>query len=538
MPSFAAVANRKQKNMSFGDRIFERLERRMWPIGISALFLVLGLLYIFRWGSAAEHIPRLWLSPQDFWITYFNSSQFVHGHFGAIYQANVNFVEFPGILVALAPLGALSGAFHTAAFEITKHGVIPTPGFTVNVRGLNVPFLNAQSIRFGTGTYVLQPGWVVAADPYALLLSCTSLFACDALAERLGVPKPRRAVLCVVEAVLLWNVTVLWGHPEDAVAIALAVYALIFALDRRFVGAGWLFGAALAFQPLVLLMLPVFLATAGRRYAVGMAIRSVVPTAVLIAGPLIANFRATVHALVDQPSPPGVNHVTPWTTLSPNIGGGLVAAGPIRLLGLFLAIGVGFWVYRHWLERPELVAWSCAVALALRSYTESVMTPYYSWAALAVGVAVAARCSARRFGIAIVLAVSTTVVAQWHLGWFPWWVIQVVGLTALLAVAYAGVPLQPAGATSAPERKRVPAGVQQGRGSSTGQKRAVSGAVPRQSGDKTAKRAPAEAPSSSAVVRAKSKAVKNERAKSKTAKDTRKSRNPKATPNQKRPPHN
>ena len=349
-----AVANRNRKNMSFNDRVFEHLGRRIWPIGISVLFILLGSLYIFQWGSVVEHIPKLWLSPQDFWITYFNSSQLVHGHFGAIYQANVKFVEFPGMLVALAPLGALSGAFHTSTFEITKYGVVPAPGFVVHVRGLNVPFLNAQSIRGRKELVRLATAVDNGADLYALLLSCTALFACDALAERLRVPSNRRAVLCVAEAVLLWNVTVLWGHPEDAVAVALAVYALIFALDRRFVGAGWLFGAALAFQPLVLLMLPVLLAIAGRRYMFGMVIRSVLPTAVLIAAPLVSNFGATVHSLVDQPSPPGVNHVTPWTALSPNLGGGLVAAGPIRLLGLLVAIGLGFWVYRHWLERPEL----------------------------------------------------------------------------------------------------------------------------------------------------------------------------------------
>ena len=465
------------------------------------------------------------------------SSQLVHGHFGAIYQANVKFVEFPGILVALAPLGALSGAFHTAAFEITKSGVVPAPGFVVHVRGLNVPFLNAQSIRDGKNLYVLQPQWTIAADLYALVLSCTALFACDALAERLRVPNNRRTVLCVVEAVLLWNVTVLWGHPEDAVAVALAVYALIFALDRRFVGAGWLFGAALAFQPLVLLMLPVLLAIAWRRYVVGMIIRTVLPTAVLIAAPLASNFSATVHSLVDQPSPPGVNHVTPWTALSPNLGGGLVAAGPIRLLGLLIAIGLGFWVYRHWLERPELLAWSCAAALALRSYTESVMTPYYAWAALAVGVAVAARCSARRFGIAIGLAVATTVMAQWMIAWFPWWAIQVAGLTALLAATYAPASLQVAGATSAPARKRVLVGAQPNRESGSDKQRSGRGAVTKQSGSKTANtRAPAQAQSPSRQFERWQKAAKNEKAKSKSVVDTRKSPNTKTTPKQKGPP--
>jgi hypothetical protein len=311
----------------------------------------------------------------------------------------------------------------------------------VHVKGLNVPFLNAQEIHFGTGSYVLQPQWVVYADPYALLMSCVALFAFDALAERLQVSRARRAVLCVVETFLLWNVTVLWGHPEDAVAVALATYALVFALDGRFVGAGWLFGAAMAFQPLVLLMLPVILAMAGRQLALGVAIQSVLPAAVLLAVPLIASFRVTLHVLIDQPGSPGANHVTPWTSLSPNLGEGLVAAGPVRTVGVLLAVGLGVLAYRRWRERPEMLIWACALALALRSYTESVMTPYYAWAAVAVIVVVAARSSLLRFNVAIALAVAVTITAQWKLAWFPWWAIQIVGLTGLLAVTAQPQPL-------------------------------------------------------------------------------------------------
>ena len=113
------------------------------------------------------------------------------------------------------------------------------------------------------------------------------------------------------------------------------------------------------------------------------------------------------------------------------------------------------------------------------------MTPYYAWAALAVGVAVAARCSARRFGIAIGLAVATTVTAQWIIAWFPWWAIQVTGLTALLAVTYAPASLQVARAKSGPERKRVPAGVQQGRASGTDKQGPGRVSATKQSGSKS-----------------------------------------------------
>lgn len=418
-------------------RLAEHLHRRSAAIIASIAFVSAGLLYVFAWGTVGQHTQSLWISPQDLWITYFTSSQLAHGHVGDIYQSKVSFVEFPGILIALAPLAALSNVFHTMVLEVTRTGALPAQG--ISLRAANIPFLNAQEFHFGGTTYVSHPQWVAWVDPYALLLSCTALFACDALAERLRVPRGRRAILALAEAVLLWNVMVWWGHPEDAVAVALAIYALVAVLDNRVARSGWLFGVAVVFQPLVLLMLPVLLARAGRRRWTGFALRSVAPAAVLLAVPLVASPANTLRALLDQPSSPNLNHATPWTALSPNLGGHgavmTVAAGPVRALAILLAVGVGIWVYRRCRERSELVAWACALALALRSYTESVMTDYYAWAALALAVVVAARASRWRFGAAVAVAVATTVVAQWHLGWLPWWALQVAGLTGLLVLA-------------------------------------------------------------------------------------------------------
>ena len=479
--------------------VTDRVQRRAWPIGTSLLFVVVGLLFLFRWGSVVQHVPKLWLSGQDFWLSYLNSSQYIHGHFGFIYQPHLQFIEFPGILVALAPLGIFSGSFHSNLFQIVHGQSIPLQGIAVHASGFNAPFIYPKQIFLNGGHFVVQTQWIAFVDPYALALSCTALFAFDALAERMKVARSRRAVLCVIEAVLLWFVSTLWGHPEDALAVAFAVYALIFVLDRRFTGAGWLFGVALAFQPLVILMMPVLIAVVGRKRVLGFVIRSALPTAVLLLPPFIAAPSVTFRALVDQPSPPLANHQTPWTALSPQLSGGAVAAGPIRLLGLVLAVGIGVWVFRRWLDRPELVIWSCALTLGLRSYTESVMTSYYSWAPLALGVAIASRASARRFGIAAVLGVATMVVAQWRLAWLPWWLVQVGGLTAVLIIASQPKPIPPAEPRLEPGRSRSPAVVESQKTKKAPGRAGSSAVTQTRSGSQKTKKAPGRTRTSAVV---------------------------------------
>jgi hypothetical protein len=120
----------------------------------------------------------------------------------------------------------------------------------------------------------------------------------------------------------------------------------------------------------------------------------------------------------------------------------------LRIEVLALAAGVGAWAKR-WRQRPEMIAWAVALALALRIYFEPVMDAYYAWPALAVGLVVAARGHHRRFVVSIAIAMLTTVVAQWRLGWFPWWVIDVGGTTALLVVASRPQPLATSGKDAA-----------------------------------------------------------------------------------------
>jgi len=303
--------------------------------------------------------------------------------------------------------------------------------------------------------FVAYPQAFLLLGPYIVLLSAFAMFAFDALAERLGVIWRKRALLALVEGVVLFNVSVFWGHPEYAIAVGLAVYAFIAAFDGHFRRAGWLFGSAVAFQPLVVVALPILFVVGGRKQALGLVVRGAIPAAVMTIAPLVSDAHVTLHALLDQPFmyPLPVNdHATPWTFLAPKLAGSgthqMVGGGPTRLVSLLLACGVGWWAIR-WRERPEMLMWAFALALALRCYTESVMTDYYLWPALAVGLVVASRGSNLRFAIAIVAAVFTTITAQWYYSWLPWWSLDVGGITVLLVAAAgpAPVPADTAGDT-------------------------------------------------------------------------------------------
>lgn len=415
----------------------------------SVVFIGLGSAYLFRWGSVVQHHPYQWLSPPDLWTTFGPAIALIHGHLGSVFGHGA---ASPGILVLLAPIAALSGSLRTTLVEVgTNHHHLVSPQ-TLFIQGS--PVLRTVAVTFGGHQYLPHPQVLALLVPYMLILSCSALFGCDALAERLQVTPGRRAVLSVAQGVLLWNVSVLWGHPEDAVSVALALYAVVFALDARWIGTGWLFGAAIAVQPLTIVLLPIFLVMMGRRGAFTFLLRVLGPAVVLTIGPLVANFHATVSALTTQANYPRLNHQTPWTSLAPQLGGKgakmAVGGGPGRLVALVLAVALGWWS-RRWRSKPEMIVWAVALALALRCYTESVLDAYYVWPALAVGLVVAARGSIWRLRVAVVVAVATTVVAQWHLGLWLWWSLDVAGVSALLVVTVSPEPL-----TVEPERQGIP----------------------------------------------------------------------------------
>ena len=389
---------------------WDRLQRRAPAALASVVFVIAGLIYSFWWRSHIDWgspTRPVWNSSADIWSTFQAAGQIAHGHLSQVYQ--YHFVAFPGVAFALAPLAAIASALN----------------------------LSADIFPFTSQVFAHPHAWLLLG-PYVLILSTLPLFAFDALAQRLGADHLTRAFLACAQGVALWSVSIFWGHPEDALAMGLMAYAFLFALDGRWNGAAWVYGFAVAFQPLVLAVLPVLLALAGVKRWSGFAWRAVVPALVSVLGPLIANFHSTWMALVQQPNYPTApaNHETPWTALAPrlHIGVFAVAAGPGRIVSLVLACGVGWWAIR-WRDRPDLLVWAASLALALRCFTESVMTPYYVWPALALAMVAATPARSWRFGAVLAAATFVTVSAQWHRAWIVWWLVNMLGLVVVLVFA-------------------------------------------------------------------------------------------------------
>jgi hypothetical protein len=374
---------------------------RAVPLAGSAFFFVVVANYVLWWIPLTRHFNAWWV-PGDFWPTYFATNAFVSGHWSSVYASHNGFLLFPGILVVLSPLVSLAQHLHMS---------------------IGLPY---TAISNPTAWLVVMPADIAAG--------CVFLFAADALARYLCVPTGRRVILVVGEMIALWDVVVWLWHPEDVLAVAFTIWAILAAFDKRWSRCGWMLGLAIAFQPLSLLALAPILAMTPRASRFANLFRSIVPALILTVGPLLANPRATLRAIVDQPSSTILNHATPWVRFAPQLGHGVVAAGPVRLVALIAAFGVG-WALCMRSPRPEVVFWVVAAAFVARSFFEAVMVCYYVWPALAVGLVLAARSSRTRFVAVCAISSFAAVFApyNWRNEW-GWWSVLIVCVGTILLI--------------------------------------------------------------------------------------------------------
>jgi len=383
-------------------------QRRRWmsgdrgaPIVVSIVFFGLAWAYMLEWAPLVRH-KQYWITPVDIWGTYQAAHLVGWGWIGGIYGRGSDLITYPGIAVVLAPVAMLTSALHL-------------------VDSANPIFLSHPTSWLFLGN----------AD---LLLGVTTIFSANRMVAQLGVGRRRRAVLCWMVAVVIWPVIVMWGHPEDCLALSLAMFALVAVEKGKWNGSGWLWGAAISVQPLVLLMFPVALSrvTAGRRLRV--CVRAVIPTVALLAIPVVTNWGPTSDALLRQPNFPFIDHPTPWMALAPRLTATSVAAGPGRLIAFAVAFAVGVVAFRVEPDFGTLV-WACAFALCMRCVFESVMVPFYLGPPLVMClVAASARRRGWRLALTFAASLAVSVVSMRRMGEWSYW----LAMTVLLGVALAG----------------------------------------------------------------------------------------------------
>ena len=372
----------------------------------TAASLVLGLAYVILWAGKPAGPFVTWLAPSDLWGTYLASVALVHGHLSAAYGA------YPGILLIFAPAAAIGSALHLEVGP--QFSAVAAPN-----------------------------GWLLIG-PVELLVASVPLFSCDAIAERFGVPRARRYALALFEAVVLANLTIKWGHPEDALAVGLVLYAALEADRGRWRRGGWLLGVALVVQPLALLAVPALAtaaAVAGWRRLADLAVRTILPGVVALGPALLADWHQLSYWLTRQPNYPDFNHYTPWTSLSPSLtyqGYRAVAGGPGRLYALVSVAVLSVLIVRG---RPRLdrIVLALGVAYLARVAFESVLDSYYVWPVLTVAILLASRKGWPRLVATFAIAVVATWFsnADWQ-GIWPWWSIMMVLLVVVLAAAWPG----------------------------------------------------------------------------------------------------
>jgi len=390
--------------------------RRAFPLIAVVVMILIGMAGTI-WGPV-YYGEQAWAVPDDLWATLVAAQRLLHLNLANLYTAPTNLISFPGAAVILVPVAAI---------------------------------MDAAGIPIQAGRQGVHPvGWLVAG-PLETLLSGIVLLAADALAERMGVNLLKRFLLAAAGATALWNVTIRWGHPEDAVAVGLLLYAVLALSNEQLNRAAWLAGAAVAVQPLVLLAFPLVAAAVEPKRLPGFLARAATPALALLAAAAAANWTATVHAVTNQPNAPTIDHPTPWiyvSFLAPHMSDGSVAAGPARALAVLVACGCGLLTWRRWQAarlagawRPDDLAallWWIAVTLALRTVFEPVMVSYYVWPPLAVALVVASRDWIRLIP-ASAAAIVLTFLAQgsWRNPWV-WWTPVVLVLALALTFSKPG----------------------------------------------------------------------------------------------------
>jgi hypothetical protein len=378
-------------------------QRNAAVVGTLAMFIpVMAYSLLAHGGQHGGHFELV--TPNDLWGLANSSWALSHAHFAHIY---------------VVPQGTLTSP---PALEFLMAPVL----LVAQAAGLATHLTGMQSL----GVWLLL-------GPAVLLLASTVLFAIDAIARHWGLSDRSRLGLALVSALCVANVTGLWGHPEDCIAVAMVLWSAL-ALDKHGTATGpsaaLLLGVGIAFQPLAVLAVAPVLTRLGWRAAARVSWRLLVPSLVVLVPPLIGEPSRTLFVLVKQPFMPGAVSFTPLTHLAPVIGPGLDGGGPTRLVATVLSAGLAVAVCRRRHDLPTVLA-MIAVAFSLRVLFETELCWYYLWPVAAVCLLLSARRGPRPLGLCTAAVVASIVLGNHNTvhDITPWWPALMATVVVMLA---------------------------------------------------------------------------------------------------------
>jgi uncharacterized membrane protein YozB (DUF420 family) len=367
----------------------------------------MGMAFTLWWPALVRHHSSYWLTPSDIWSAV-RAAHFVQwGGLSYVYSYHSTLLTLPGFNVLLAPIVTLCSALGLSESSVTVY--LPKP-----------------------------EAWLLVG-PFCLAASGVGIFALDALTRRLGVGRTTRRYLTAAGVVALWPSIVMWGHPEDVLALGFAIYAMLALSNGRFTLAGWLLGAAIAMQLYVVLLVPIVLGVIGIRKGIALLARAAIFPGFLLVAVLVPDFHAALWVLTKQPGFPAILHPTPWVLLAPHINRFEVSSGPVHFVALVAAASIGFAARRRRGDWASIF-WLAAIATGIRCLFEPVMVPYYVMPAVVLAFAAGATRSRIRGCLTLAAGLGLTVMAFSHSNMWTYWFEMAGLMTAMFLLARPPVP--------------------------------------------------------------------------------------------------
>ncbi len=382
------------------------------PWRASILLTLLAVAAAAAWSMWLEPLKwgvHQWLPPDDAWATLFASHYVANGAIVYIYEAHRAFVATPLFPILLSPVAAAG-----EQFKLTQ----------------NYPFvLPHPSI------------WPLYVTYAVTISSLPLLYAVRALATAMGVRRGRLPLQVLTTALCVVPVNVVFGHYEDALALALVLLSVRSLHRNRSLQAAFLVGLAVASKQWAILALPIVLVQIPRGRRVRAGFIALAPTGTLLGAALALDWKDAAGAMLRPASLPHLGHAALWVNAHAHQ---VVGTGPRSLLFL-LTVGLA-WLVRERADTRRTLA-VLGICLGARIFFEPVAYVYYLGPGLTL-LLLHERVATRRVGRTVIVGSGLLALFLWHPALAVWW--ATAGALAAILLVPVAVDLFRAGVEVAP----------------------------------------------------------------------------------------